>query len=69
MKQNYPEKWTGLLIGKMHNNNISQNELAEELGFTKSYVSMVLRGFKRPDLAKTQFNEAVDRIIERRTEK
>jgi hypothetical protein len=31
------EKWTGALIGKMHNNGIKQVELAEKLGITNAY--------------------------------
>ena len=41
-----PEKWTGRLIGKMHNEKITYDELANELGVTKSYVSMILNGMR-----------------------
>ena len=34
-----PETWTGNLIGKMHNKDVTYDELAEEMGVTKSYVS------------------------------
>lgn len=43
-----PEKWTGRLIGKMHNERITYAELAEEMGVNKSYISMLLNGRRKP---------------------
>ena len=59
-------KWTGVLVGKMHNEQVSNIELANELGFTVEYVSMVLNGKKTPANAKERFNRAFVAIIERR---
>lgn len=59
-------KWTGVLVGKMHNEQVSNIELANELGFTVEYVSMVLNGRKKPANAKERFNRAFVAIIERR---
>ena len=39
-----PEKWTGVLIGKMHNARVSYDDLAAELGLTKGYLSLILNG-------------------------
>lgn len=61
-----PEKWTGRLVGKMHNERITYDELAEELGFTKSYVSMILNGKRNPDGIRTRMEGAVDRLIQRK---
>ena len=58
-----PKKWTGDLVGLMHTNNISQQELAAELGVTNRYVSMVLNSHKEPAGAKERFSAALDRII------
>ena len=41
-----PEKWTGVLIGKMHNARVSYDDLAAELGLTKGYLSLILNGKK-----------------------
>lgn len=60
------EKWTGRLIGKMHNNGISISDLASELGVTKSYISMILNGARKPTDAKARLEAAVDAIITRR---
>lgn len=63
-----PEEWTGDVVGKMHNNKISNSEMAEELDLTPQYVSMVLNGAKNPSNAKERFMAAVDAIIKRRKE-
>ena len=62
------EKWTGRLIGKMHNNDISITDLANELSVTKAYVSMILNGARKPRDAKNKLETAVDAIIARRKE-
>lgn len=62
-----PEKWTGDLIGKMHNNRITYQELAEEAGITKAYLSMMLNGARNPAKAEEKLNEALSRILERRS--
>lgn len=59
-------KWTGQLVGKMHNYRITNIELAEVLGYDKNYVSMVLNGKKTPKGAKERFEKAVDEIIKRK---
>lgn len=61
-----PKKWTGDLVGLMHDNKISKTLLAEELDVTREYVSMVLNGHREPVGAEQKFREAVDRIIERK---
>lgn len=61
-----PEKWTGRLIGKMHNHNVTYEELATELGVTKPYVGMILNGQRKPKGARERMEAAVDAIIERK---
>jgi len=61
-----PEKWTGDVVAKMHVNRISYETLAEKLGFTKSYVSMVLNGSRRPPGAEKKFSAALDEILKER---
>jgi hypothetical protein len=61
-------KWTGHLVGKMHNNSISNNDLASKLGYTNDYVSMVLNGKRTPKGARERFEKAVDEIIKERVE-
>ena len=58
-----PEKWTGALIGKMHNNNIKQVELANKLGLTNAYVGMILRGERKPPDIRIKMETALDELI------
>lgn len=61
-----PKKWTGDLVGLMHNYRISIQMLTDELGVTNRYVSMVLNGHREPTGAEQKFRDAVNRIIERK---
>lgn len=62
-----PDAWTGNLVGKMHNNEITYEELAKQLGVTRSYVSMVLNGARRPVGAQKRFNDALDVLLAKRS--
>jgi hypothetical protein len=59
------KKWTGNLVGLMHDNKITKTMLAEELGVTREYVSMILNGHKEPKGANERFEEAVFKLIAR----
>lgn len=63
-----PKKWTGDLVGLMHNHRISKADLAEELGVTREYVSMVLNGHREPAGAKERFEAAVYSLIKKQAE-
>ena len=60
------EKWTGQLIGKMHVEEITQNDLAEELGTTKAYVSMVLNGARKPKNARERMEAAFEAVKQKK---
>lgn len=62
------EKWTGVLLGKMHNENISKVELGKEMGICKSYVSMILNGQRNPPGSKERMQEAYESILRKRKE-
>jgi transcriptional regulator with XRE-family HTH domain len=61
-----PENWTGMLVGEMHVNRISKRELAEQLGYTPEYVSMVLNGHRNPNGAESEFAKALDELIKQK---
>lgn len=63
-----PEKWTGDLIGKMHNSKVTYDEVAAEFGCTKTYVSMILNGRRKPPNARKRMEEAVAAVIRRKKE-
>ena len=58
--------WTGKLIGNMHIYEVTQVELAKELGCTRGYVNMVLNGKFSPAGVKERFTQALNAILERR---
>lgn len=60
------EKWTGRLVGKMHNEEITYEELGEELGIGKAYVGMILNGTRKPDGIRDRMEKAVDAITARK---
>lgn len=63
-----PEKWTGRIVGKMHNERITYDELAKELGVTKAYISMILNGARKPDGAEERIKNAISSILKKRKE-
>jgi cyanate lyase len=58
-----PEKWTGRLVGKMHNYKITYDDLAQKIGVTKTYICMILNGARKPADAKTRLESAVEELI------
>ena len=62
------EKWTGKLIGKMHNEKVTMQEIAEELGVTKAYVSMILNGVRKPKGIQNRMETAFSAIVDKRKE-
>ena len=64
-----PEPWTGRLIGRMHNNKVTLEQLAAHLGWTKSYCSMILNGQRKPRGIREKMEAAVSDIIKIREEK
>lgn len=63
-----PAQWTGILVGRMHNAGITAKQLAEELGKNPKYISGVLNGHYSPKKAEQEFNEAFQKIVNRRSE-
>lgn len=64
-----PEKWTGRLIGRMHNERITYEQLANEMGVNKAYISMILNGKRKPPNIQKRMEAAFDAIIKREREK
>ena len=57
------DTWIETAIGKMHINKITQIELADYLGVTNDYVSMILNGRRSPKGAEERILTAIDEII------
>lgn len=61
-------QWIGELVGKMHRHKISKTQLADKLGLTREYVSMVLNGHRDPCGSEERFCSAVDALIKEQSE-
>ena len=61
------EAWTGSIVGLLHTHKIKQAELAQEMGLTAQYVSMVLNGKKNPKDIKDRMEDAIRTIVKRRS--
>lgn len=57
------KRWTGNLVGLMHDNKITNNQLAEHMGLSYQYVNMVLNKKRDPSNAKERFEKAVSELI------
>lgn len=55
--------WVGDVVGLMHCNRISGQQLAEHLGVTREYVSMILNGKREPVGAEEMIRNALSEII------
>lgn len=64
-----PEAWTGNLIGMMHNHSITYDDLAAEMGVTKSYISALLNGRRNPPNAQSRMETAVCAVIQKKNAK
>ena len=63
------EKWTGILVGKMHNEGVTYQDIADEMAVTKSYISMILNGSRKPKGIKKRMEDAFTSVVEKRKEK
>ena len=54
--------WIGEIVGLMHRFGISNKQLAEHMGMTPEYISMVLNGHREPDGIEDRIRRAIDEI-------
>lgn len=59
-----PAKWTGDIVAMLHVHGISQKQLAEQMGLTRQYVSLVLAGNKNPSDMESRMRAAIREIID-----
>ena len=60
-----PAKWTGELVGKIHNAGLTIKEVAEEAGMNPKYISTVLNSDGDSPKAESKLRAALDRLIEK----
>ena len=58
-----PEKWTGDVIGIMHVNRISFQQVADKLGWNVKYLSAVMNGKRSPAGAEEKIKGALNEIL------
>lgn len=56
-------EWTGEVIGKLHVHGLSIKELAESMGYTHEYLSVILNGKREPAGIQEKVEDAVARLI------
>ena len=61
------EPWMGEIVSELHMKRITQNEIAEQIGVSYQYVSMVLSGKKHSPTMQQRIRDAISRIEEKRT--
>ena len=57
-------QWIGDFVGKMHRNKVTITQIAQEMGLTREYLSMILNGRREPHGIDKRLNAALDSIIE-----
>jgi predicted transcriptional regulator len=60
------EEWTGEVAKQMHIYNISGEDLAREMGCTRSYVCRILTGSRDPRGGRERVEAALERCMARR---
>ena len=58
-------QWIGDLVGQMHINKISKTQLADHMGVSREYVSMILNGSRCPAGAEERVRTAVKELVEK----
>ena len=59
-----PAQWTGEIVGKMHINHITFEELSAKLSLHPKYVSSILNGRRCPKGAEGKFRKVLNELIE-----
>lgn len=60
------KNWTAHAVGLMHLNKITQIDLANHMGVTNDYISMILNCKKEPKDAESRIMAAINAIMEER---
>ena len=58
-------QWIGEVVGRMHRHRITITQMAQEMGVTREYLSMILNGHREPPDIEKRLNDALDSVIEK----
>lgn len=55
--------WIGEIVGLMHKYGITSQQLADHLGVTPEYISMILNGHREPVGVEERFRKAIKELL------
>jgi transcriptional regulator with XRE-family HTH domain len=58
-------QWIGDFVGRMHRHRVKITQIAQEMGVTREYLSMILNGHREPLGIAERMNEALDNVIKK----
>jgi transcriptional regulator with XRE-family HTH domain len=58
-------QWIGDFIGRMHRHRVKITQIAQEMGVSREYLSMILNGHREPPGIEKRMNDALDEIIKK----
>ena len=56
-------QWIGEIVGQMHNSKITNSQLADHMGVSREYVSMILNGHRCPTGIEARIRTAINELI------
>ena len=60
-------QWVGNFVGRMHCYRVTNTQLAQKMGVSREYLSMILNGHREPPGIEQRMSEALSSLIEERT--
>ena len=60
-------QWIGDFVGRMHRNRVTITQISQEMGVRREYLSMILNGHREPPGIEQRVNDALDRVIDKKT--
>lgn len=58
-------QWIGDFVGRMHRHRVTITQIAQEMGVTREYLSLILNGHREPPGIEKRMNDALDSVIEK----
>lgn len=58
-------QWIGVFVGRMHQYRVTITQLAQEMGVTREYLSMILNGHREPNGIEQRMNNALDDLVKK----
>ena len=58
-------QWIGEFVGRMHRHRVTITQIAQEMGVSREYLSMILNGHREPQGIDKRMNDALDIVIQK----